>query len=138
MKHRSTCTRAGLAILGSVSLTLAATACGSSGKNQTTTTTAAATTTTAGAQVAAPIIVDLASANGTTVSAKVGATIVLNAQDPTKWTATIANPNVVTFVAGSDDGSAQFNPGLTAVAAGTTEVALTNGAETVTITVVIA
>jgi hypothetical protein len=55
----------------------------------------------------------------------------------TEWTAEIADPEVVEFTPGRDDGSAQFNPGLTAKSIGDTEVTLDNGetGDSVTFTV---
>ena len=64
-----------------------------------------------------PVIVDLGDVDGRAVD--------------------IADPAVVEFVPGRDDGSAQFNPGLTAKSVGTTEVTLDNSesGDSVTFTV---
>ena len=53
------------------------------------------------------------------------------------WSAEIADPSVVSFTPGRDDGSATFNPGLTGLAEGSSEVTLTNSAsgDTVALTV---
>lgn len=75
-----------------------------------------------------PVIVDITSVDGTTVSVPVGGAVDLTGDDKTytSWTAEIADSTVVAFVPGKDDGSASFNPGLDALAAGSSEVTLTN------------
>jgi hypothetical protein len=86
-----------------------------------------------------PVIVDLDQVDGTTVEVPEGGAIDLTGDDETftEWTAEIADPEVVEFTPGRDDGSAQFNPGLTAKSVGETEVTLDNGetGDTVTFTV---
>lgn len=86
-----------------------------------------------------PVIVDLGDVDGTTVEVTEGGTIDLTGDDETyaAWTADIDDPDVVEFVAGRDDGSAQFNPGLTATSVGETDVTLDNGetGDSVTFTV---
>ncbi|KRE31191.1 hypothetical protein [Agromyces sp. Soil535] len=92
-----------------------------------------------GSSALPPVIVDLDDVDGTTVEVTEGGSIDLTGDDETftEWTADIADPEVVEFVPGSDDGSAQFNPGLTAESVGETEVTLENGetGDTVTFTV---
>lgn len=75
-----------------------------------------------------PVIVDINEIDGSTVEVAQGNTIDLTGDDDTylDWTAEIENPDVVTFVAGKDDGSAQFNPGLDAVKEGESDVTLDN------------
>lgn len=77
-----------------------------------------------------PVIADLGSIDGTTVQVPMGGTVDLTGADKdfTHWTADIADAKVVSFVPGKDDGSAQFNPGLDALATGTTTVTLDNSA----------
>lgn len=86
-----------------------------------------------------PVIVDINEIDGTTVEVAKGNAIDLTGDDETylDWTAEIDDPEVVTFVPGKDDGSAQFNPGLDAVEVGDSEVTLENSAtgDTVTFTV---
>ena len=86
-----------------------------------------------------PVIVDLDDVDGTTVEVPEGGSIDLTGDDETftEWTADIADPEIVEFVPGRDDGSAQFNPGLTATSVGTTEVTLDNSesGDSVTFTV---
>jgi len=93
----------------------------------------------ASAEVVAPVIVDLNDVDGTTVEVEVGNTIDLTGDDETyaDWGAEIADDDIVDFTPGRDDGSAQFNPGLNALAVGETEVRLDNTStdKTVTFTV---
>lgn len=87
----------------------------------------------------APVIVDIHEIDGTTVEVTQGNVIDLIGDDETylDWTAEISDPEVVEFTPGKDDGSAQFNPGLTALSVGDTEVTLDNSTsgETVAFTV---
>lgn len=78
-------------------------------------------------EVLPPVIAALDSIDGTTVQVPVGGSVDLVGDETTftDWSAEI-DSDIVTFTPGRDDGSAQFNPGLTAVSAGSTEVALTN------------
>jgi len=86
-----------------------------------------------------PVIVDINEIDGTTVEVAEGNAIDLTGDDETylDWTAEIDDPEVVAFVPGKDDGSAQFNPGLDAVGVGDSEVTLENSTsgDTVTFTV---
>ena len=88
-----------------------------------------------------PVVVDLNEVDGTTVEVDEGGTIDLTGDDETytEWTAEIADPDIVEFEPGRDDGSAQFNPGLTAKSVGDTEVTLENGStgDSVTFTVTV-
>lgn len=123
------------AIAALVVLTM--TACSS---DDTATTSTASTTTPAPSgsnQALPPVMVDVTTAGGSTVEVSLSTSVVFPVDDVTAWSATVADPTVVEFVAGTDDGSAVFNPGLTPLAAGTTEVTLTDGSTTVTFTVVV-
>jgi hypothetical protein len=95
--------------------------------------------TTTDSSALPPVIVELETVDGTTVEVPEGGSIDLTGDDETftEWTADIADPEVVEFVPGRDDGSAQFNPGLTATSVGETEVTLENGetGDTATFTV---
>ncbi len=86
-----------------------------------------------------PVIVELDTVDGTTVQVPEGGSVDLTGDDQTytAWTADIADPAVVEFEPGRDDGSAQFNPGLTATSVGETEVTLDNSetGDSVTFTV---
>lgn len=89
--------------------------------------------------VIAPVIADLTTIDGTTVTVGVGNVIDLTGDDETftSWTADIADPKIVEFTPGKDDGSAQFNPGLKALSEGSTDVTLDNSksGDSVTFTV---
>ncbi|MBN9178149.1 MAG: hypothetical protein J0I43_12390 [Microbacterium sp.] len=86
-------------------------------------------TGSASAQLAAPVIADLTKIDGTTVTVPVGGVVDLVGDDETftDWTADIDDPEVVSFTAGKKDASASFNPGLTALSVGDSDVTLTNG-----------
>ena len=92
-----------------------------------------------GSSALPPVIVELDTVDGATVEVSEGGSVDLTGDDETytEWTADIADPDIVEFVPGRDDGSAQFNPGLTATAVGETEVTLENSesGDTVTFTV---
>ena len=106
--------------------TLGLTACSSGGSS-------------GGSSALPPVIVEIDSLDGTTVEVPEGGSVDLTGDDETytAWTADIADPDVVEFVPGRDDGSAQFNPGLTAKSVGETDVTLENGetGDSVTFTV---
>ncbi|MBT2497871.1 hypothetical protein J7E25_02055 [Agromyces sp. ISL-38] len=82
-----------------------------------------------GSSALPPVIVELDEVDGTTVEVPEGGAVDLTGDDETyaEWTAEIADPDIVEFEPGRDDGSAQFNPGLTAKSVGETEVTLENG-----------
>jgi hypothetical protein len=92
--------------------------------------------TPGGSSALPPVVAELDAVDGTTVEVPEGGTIDLTGDDDTytEWTADIADPDVVEFEPGRDDGSAQFNPGLTAKSVGETEVTLENGATGDTVT----
>ena len=80
------------------------------------------------ASVIAPIIVDLATINGTTVEVSLNNVVDLNSGDTTvtDWVGLVADPSIAEFVRGKDDGSATFNPGIRPLAVGTTSVTVSN------------
>ena len=82
------------------------------------------------AQQLPPIMADLKTVDGTTVSVPLDNVIVLtgDTETYTSWTAKIEDPTIVSFTPGKDDGSAQFNPGLSPITTGTTTVTLDNSA----------
>jgi hypothetical protein len=125
--------RAALAV---VAVLVALAACGSDSKSSTAGSSAPTSSAPAGAGVLPPVMVDLATSNGTTVQVPLGGTINLTGDTSTvtDWSAKIGNPAIVTFVPGRDDGSATFNPGLQATAAGTTTVILSNSSSGATTT----
>lgn len=79
-------------------------------------------------QLIGPVVVDVATLNGTDVTIDAGRMIDINTgtQDPAAFTAVVADAKVATFTAGGKQGTATFNPGITGVASGMTKVALTN------------
>lgn len=78
--------------------------------------------------VVAPVTVGVNDLQGATV--KVGLKQIVNIDTGDlpvdSYSAEIADPTILQFVQGRDDGSATFNPGLTPLAVGTTEVTMTN------------
>jgi hypothetical protein len=94
---------------------------------------------TGGSSALPPVIVEIDTLEGTTVEVPEGGSVDLTGDDETytAWRADIADPDVVEFEPGRDDGSAQFNPGLTAESVGETDVTLENGetGDSVTFTV---
>jgi len=65
---------------------------------------------------------------GASIDLVVGQTLNIDTGDLAvdSYTGTVADRAVAEFVAGKDDGSATFNPGVLAQAAGTTSVTMTN------------
>lgn len=90
----------------------------------------AAPGTSGGGQALPPVIADLTEIDGTTVTVEEGNVIDLVGDDENylDWNAEIDDDSVVSFTPGKDDGSAQFNPGLTAKSVGETAVVLSNDA----------
>jgi len=78
--------------------------------------------------VVAPVTVSVKDIQGTTIEVALNQVININTDSLAvdSYTAEIADPSVLEFVQGKDDGSATFNPGLKPLKAGTTEVTLTN------------
>lgn len=90
--------------------------------------------------VIAPVTEDVGDLQGTTVDLIVGQALNINTGDLAvdSYTGTVEDTTVAEFVAGRTDGSATFNPGVTALAEGTTKVVLSNsdgGIQDVTFTV---
>lgn len=109
--------------------------------------TAPATPTTPATPTPSPVIAPVTrSANdlqGKTVDLKVGQVLNIDtgSLDVTSYSAKVTDPLVAKFDAGRKDGSATFNPGVTALKEGKTTVVLSNkqgGIEDVTFTVVVA
>jgi len=101
---------------------------GTGGTNATTPTASSPVGPSPSAQQLPPIMADLKTLDGTTVSVPLDNVIVLtgDTETSTSWTATIEDPTIVSFTPGKDDGSAQFNPGLAPITTGTTTVPLDN------------
>ena len=134
MNKKIVLTAGAIALVGAATLGLAACSTASSDTSSDTSSEAS--------QVIAPIIVDTADLNGTTVDLPLNNVmdIVVPADTEADWTASVADPSILEFVAGGSDGSATFNPGIKPLKAGSTEVTLTNSVtgDTVTFTVNVA
>jgi hypothetical protein len=78
--------------------------------------------------VPAPVTVEYDELEGRTIDVPIDSVLNINVGefDVTSVTATIDDPGIAVFVPGSDDGSAQFNPGVRPVAVGQTSVTLTH------------
>ena len=78
--------------------------------------------------VVAPVTVSVNELQGKTVEVALNQVININTDSLAvdSYTAEIADPSILEFVQGKDDGSATFNPGLTPLKTGTTKVTLTN------------
>ncbi|MFN8022053.1 MAG: hypothetical protein U0Q03_11040 [Acidimicrobiales bacterium] len=98
------------------------------------TTSTTPTTQPGGNQLPAPVIVDITTVQGTTVSVPLGNVVVVNADDPASWTGSVDDESIATFTPGSDDGTASFNPGFSTRHGGITTARLTNGTTTVVFT----
>ena len=90
--------------------------------------------------VIAPVVMEAGDLQGATVTLKVDQVLDINtgSLDVDSYSGKVADPKVAEFVAGRVDGSATFNPGVTGLAVGSTEVVLSNsngGIQDVTFTV---
>ena len=94
-------------------------ASGSSGREQGSPTQSVASS--GSNQLPAPVIV---APDQTTAEATVGETIVFDQPDPANTTISTDKPDVLELTQGSDDGSALFNPGATALAPGVAVVTI--------------
>jgi hypothetical protein len=93
-----------------------------------------------GEPVIAPVTMDVGDLQGETVELVVGQVLNINTGDleGSSYRGEVADTAVAEFVAGREDDSATFNPGVKALAKGTTEVVLSNtdgGIQDVTFTV---
>ncbi len=81
-----------------------------------------------GGDVIAPVTQNLADLDSTTVELKVGQVLNINTGDvPVEaFEAEVADPAVVEFAPGRTEASAEFNPGFTGTATGTTEVTVSS------------
>lgn len=124
--HRSMAVLVAVAALATGALALTACSGGTAPVSSSTSSPSAPS----GAGALPPIVAGLGTVDGTTVQVPVGGTVDLTGDDKdfTHWTADIADPTIARFVPGKDDGSAQFNPGLDALAEGTTKVTMDNSA----------
>jgi hypothetical protein len=88
----------------------------------------ACTSTPSTNNVIAPVVMDAGDLQGATVDLKVGQVLDIDtgSLDVDSYSATVADPKIAEFVAGRVESSATFNPGVTALAVGSTEVVLSN------------
>mgnify|MGYP001137682216 CR=1 FL=1 len=122
-------------VAATVGLVLALVGCAAGGG-----TGGATTATGMGTPVIAPVTMSAQDLQGTTVDLVVGQSLNITTGDLAgdSYSATVSDPRVAEFVPGGTQGSAQFNPGIRARAAGTAVVVLSNtdgGIEDVTFTV---
>ena len=92
--------------------------------------------------VIAPVTMDAGDLQGTTVDLVVGQVLNIDTGDllVDSYSGEVADTSVAEFTAGRVEDSATFNPGVTALAAGSTQVVMSNvdgGIEDLTFTVVV-
>ena len=126
------------AVCGGLAL-LALAACGDNDSGEITDTaaasTAAPTSAAGGSQALPPVMTPTDGLDGATLQVPLTNMLVIQAEDPTAWTGTVADAGIAEFVAGRDDGSAVFNPGVRPLSVGSTQVTITDGTTTITFTV---
>lgn len=85
-------------------------------------------TTPIGGDIVAPVTVSANDLQGESVELIIGQTLNIDTGDLAvdSYTGTVSDRAVAEFVAGKDEGSATFNPGVRALSAGTTTVTMTN------------
>ncbi|MCS5716078.1 hypothetical protein NVV95_16150 [Herbiconiux sp. CPCC 205716] len=103
---------------------------------------AEAPTTPIGGDIVAPVTMEANDLQGATVDLVVGQVLNVKTGDlaTDSYTGEVADTQVATFVKGATGGSAETNPGVTAVGPGETEVTMTNsdgGIQPLTFTVVV-
>ena len=84
--------------------------------------------TSAGQQLPAPIIREPSALAGQQIRISLQIPLVVKIDDTTalaKWTGSVADSSVATFVAGGERNGASFNPGFNGVKVGTTQATLT-------------
>ncbi|KAA9111660.1 hypothetical protein F6B43_04455 [Microbacterium rhizomatis] len=90
--------------------------------------------------VTTPVVKDVGALQGSTVDLQVGQMLDINTGSLAvdSYTGVVADPAVAEFVQGHVDSTATFNPGVNALAVGTTQIVLSNsngGIQNVTFTV---
>lgn len=110
-----------IALVAAATLTVALAGCGGSSQP-------AETEEPIGGDVIAPVTLEANDLQGATVDLVVGQVLNINTGDLAvdSYTGEVADPEVAEFTPGRVDGGAEFNPGVTALAVGTTEVTMTN------------
>lgn len=115
-----------------ITATLAATMMGCSIRNEQGPDEGAARTSESdkliGKDVVAPVVMTVSELADATVDLVVGQVLSINTADlaVASYRGVVEDPKVAVFTAGHRDDSAEFNPGVTALAVGSTEVTLTN------------
>jgi hypothetical protein len=112
-------TAGSIAILG---VTMLAGCSSSSSSDATPTEASASAAASANAQMLPPVIVE---EDATTATAKVGDFIDIKVQTLAGTTIATTTPDLVELTQGGSDGSAEFNPGAKALAAGTAVITVT-------------
>lgn len=81
-----------------------------------------------GGDVIAPVTMEANDLQGAEVDLVVGQVLNIDTGDLAvdSYSGEVADPSVAEFTPGKTDASAEFNPGVTALAPGTTEVTMTN------------
>lgn len=81
-----------------------------------------------GGDVIAPVTMEANDLQGASVDLIVGQVLNINTGDLAvdSYSGEVADPSVAEFTQGRKDGSAEFNPGVTALAVGETKVTMTN------------
>lgn len=103
---------------------------------------AEAPSTPIGGDIVAPVTMEAGDLQNGTVDLVVGQVLNITTGDlaTDSYTGEVADTSIATFVKGTTGGSAETNPGVTAVGPGTTEVTMTNeagGIQPLTFTVVV-
>lgn len=80
--------------------------------------------------VIAPVTMDVGDLQGATVDLVVGQSLDIDTGDLAvdSYSGVVADPSVAAFTPGREDGGTTYNPGVTALAAGETEIVLSNAA----------
>ena len=111
------------AAIGAAGLLGIAVLAGCSSSEETPSETSASEMSEEGSQMLPPVIIAV---DQTDASAVVGDFIDILADDPVNTVISVDNPEVLEITQGYDDGSAIFNPGAKALAAGTAVITVTN------------
>jgi len=91
--------------------------------------------TAPGSKVVAPVLVDPTVVTNTTVA--LTNVVVFTVPDPDKWSATVADPSVVSFIPGGNQGTYTTNPGLKPLKKGTTTVTLNHDGTMIAFTITV-
>jgi hypothetical protein len=91
--------------------------------------------TAQGSKVIAPVLVDPTVVTNATVA--LNNVVVFTVPDPDKWSATVADPTIVSFTAGGNQGTYTTNPGLKPLKKGSTTVTFDHNGTTITFAVTV-